>query len=77
VCFAAAIVFAVVLAGYGLRALFDDLKSGKSRTKWFGYIFIFSLVMLWWVRETYNGYALFSVPPIANIVSNAGALNRA
>ncbi|MBT7876484.1 MAG: hypothetical protein HN738_00230 [Gammaproteobacteria bacterium] len=74
VCFAAAIVFAVVLAGYGLRALFDDLRSGKSRTKWFGYIFIFSLVMLWWVRETYDGYALFSAPALLTMFAIGGTI---
>jgi hypothetical protein len=74
VCFAAAIIFAVMLAGYGLRAFFDDLRSNESRVKWFGYILIFSLVMLWWAREAYDGYALVSAPALLTMFAIGGTI---
>lgn len=74
VCFTAAIVFAVVLAGYGLRAIFEDLDSDKSRVKWFGAIFIFSSVMAWWVRETYDGYAPVSAPALLTLFALGGVI---
>jgi len=72
VCFTAAIVFAVVLAGYGLRAIFEDLDDGKSRAKWFGTILVFSLVMSWWAWETHDGYSLFSAPALLTAFAVGG-----
>ena len=72
VCFTAAIIFAVVLAGYGLRAFFDDLKFNRNRIMWLGYILTFSLVMLWWVYDTYDGYALVSAPAMLTMFAIGG-----
>ena len=72
VCFAAAVVFAVVLAGYGLREIFEDLDGEKSRVKWFGAILVFGSVMSWWTWETYDGYSLFSAPALLTAFAVGG-----
>jgi len=72
VCFTAAIVFAVVLAGYGLRAIVEDLNDRKGRVKWTYIILIISSVMSWWVWETYDGYSLFSAPALLTAFAVGG-----
>jgi len=56
VCFIAAIVFAVVLAGFGLREFFADLKAGVGRFKWTLFVLILFVLFVHWAYPDYDSY---------------------
>ena len=56
VCFIAAIVFAVVLAGFGLREFFADLKAGVGRFKWTVFVLILFALFVHWAYPDYDSY---------------------
>ena len=66
VCFTAAIVFVVLLAGFGLQEFFADLKAGVGRIKWTVFVlFLFVLFIYWtypyWERITTNAVGMLVI----------------
>ncbi|MBT6247467.1 MAG: hypothetical protein HOI43_18765 [Gammaproteobacteria bacterium] len=56
VCFIAAIVFAVMLAGFGLQEFFADLKTGVGRIKWTVFVVFLFALFTYWAYPYYGSY---------------------
>jgi hypothetical protein len=52
--FTAAIVFAVLLSGFGVASLLADLKQDQGQVKWLVYVLFVLVLLVWWAYPYYG-----------------------
>lgn len=75
VCYAAAIIFAVIAAGLGLQEFFLDLRQGKRRMSWIIVVCLLFAFLVWGL--VYNNYHLdtrVSTPTVLAVLSILGTI---